>query len=57
MQSDEHKIVIHPDKMPAGEHVWRINAPTTTEVAIVIVGYQFQPEILSFIGKTINWQK
>ncbi|XP_075211190.1 uncharacterized protein LOC142318500 [Lycorma delicatula] len=43
MPSDTHKIVIYADKTPAGEHVRRYNAPTIDEVAIVIVGDQFQP--------------
>lgn len=42
MPSDTHKIVIHADKTPAGEHVRRFNAPTIDEVEIVIVGAQFQ---------------
>ena len=41
MPSDTHKIAIHADKSPAGEHVRRFNSPD--EVAIVIVGDQFQP--------------
>ncbi|GFT70200.1 uncharacterized protein NPIL_38011, partial [Nephila pilipes] len=43
MPSDTHKIIIHADRMPAGEHVRRFNAPTVDEVAIIIVGDQFQP--------------
>ncbi|GFW74315.1 ATP-dependent DNA helicase [Trichonephila clavipes] len=43
MPSDTHKIVIHADKTPVGEHVRRYNAPTINEVAIVMVGDQFQP--------------
>ena len=43
MPSDTHKIVIHADKTPAGEHERRYNAPTVDEVAIFIVGDQFQP--------------
>lgn len=43
MPSDAHKIVIHADKTPAGQHVRRFNAPTIDEVAIVIVEDQFQP--------------
>ena len=43
MPSHTHKIVIHAGKTPAGEHVRRFNAPTIDEVAIVIVGDQFQP--------------
>ncbi|GFW26455.1 uncharacterized protein TNCV_1163921 [Trichonephila clavipes] len=37
MPSDTHKIVIRADKMPAGEHVRRFNAPTVDEVAIIIL--------------------
>ncbi|GFY73494.1 helitron_like_N domain-containing protein [Trichonephila inaurata madagascariensis] len=43
MPSETHKIVIHADKTPVGEHVRRYNAPTINEVAIVMVGDQFQP--------------
>ncbi|VDM94379.1 unnamed protein product, partial [Onchocerca ochengi] len=43
MPSDTHKIVIHVDKTPAGEHVRRFNAPTIDEVAIVITRDQFDP--------------
>ncbi|GFS97549.1 helitron_like_N domain-containing protein [Nephila pilipes] len=42
MPSDTHKIVIQADRMPAGEHVRRFNAPTVDQVAIIIVGAQFQ---------------
>jgi hypothetical protein len=27
LQSDNHAIVINPDKTPAGEHIRRFNAP------------------------------
>ena len=42
MPSNTRKIVIHADKTPAEEHVWRYNAPTKDEVAIVMVGDKFQ---------------
>lgn len=42
MPSDDHRIVIRADKTPFGEHERRFNAPTIDEVAIVIVGDQFQ---------------
>lgn len=42
MPSDNHKIVIRADKTPIGEHSRRFNAPTIEDVAIVIVGEQFQ---------------
>lgn len=41
MPSDDHRIVIRADKTPVGEHARRFNAPTMDEVAIVIVGDQF----------------
>lgn len=43
MPSDNHKIVIKADKTPVGQHSRRFNAPTMKEVAIVIVGDQFEP--------------
>lgn len=42
MPTDNHKIVIRADKTPSGEHARRFNAPTIDEVAIVIVGDEFQ---------------
>ncbi|XP_041448583.1 uncharacterized protein LOC111068967 isoform X2 [Drosophila obscura] len=41
MPSDDHKIVIRADKTPVGEHARRLNAQTVDEVAIFIVGEQF----------------
>ncbi|GFT28586.1 uncharacterized protein NPIL_197901 [Nephila pilipes] len=43
MPSDTHKIVIHADRTPAGEHVRRFNAPNVDEVVIILIGDQFQP--------------
>ena len=43
MPTDTHKIVIYPDKTPAGEYVRRYNAPTTNKVAMVMFGDQFLP--------------
>ncbi|XP_022826359.1 uncharacterized protein LOC111356290 [Spodoptera litura] len=42
MPTDNHKIVIRADRTPFGEHARRFNAPTIDEVAIVILGDQFQ---------------
>jgi hypothetical protein len=42
MPSDTHKIVIRADKTPTGEHVRRFNVPTIDDVAILMVGDQFQ---------------
>lgn len=42
MPSDDHKIVIRADRRPVGEHERRFNAPLNNEVAVVIVGDEFQ---------------
>lgn len=42
MPADDYAIVIKADKTPAGQHQRRYNAPTIDEVAIVIVGEQFE---------------
>jgi hypothetical protein len=34
----EYNIIIHADKTPAGEHERRFNAPTTSEVAVILAG-------------------
>lgn len=38
MHSDDHMIVIRPEKRPAGTHARQYNAPTVDEVAVLIVG-------------------
>ncbi|MGD0510892.1 MAG: flagellar filament capping protein FliD, partial [Candidatus Micrarchaeaceae archaeon] len=43
MTNNDLKVVIRADKTPAGEHERRFNVPTTNEVAILIVGNEFQP--------------
>ncbi|KYO37758.1 hypothetical protein Y1Q_0022044 [Alligator mississippiensis] len=35
-----YKVVIHADKTAAGEHERHFNAPTTSEVAVVLAGEQ-----------------
>lgn len=42
MPSDNYKIVIRADKALAGQHAGRFNAPTIDEVAIVVVGENFE---------------
>ncbi|KIH53763.1 hypothetical protein ANCDUO_16097, partial [Ancylostoma duodenale] len=41
MPTDEYKVVIRADKRPMGEHERRFNAPTVNEVAVVMVGEDF----------------
>ncbi|GFT79050.1 helitron_like_N domain-containing protein [Nephila pilipes] len=38
LESDNHAIVINPDKTPAGEHIRRFNAPVADNVAGIMVG-------------------
>ncbi|GFT98206.1 ATP-dependent DNA helicase [Nephila pilipes] len=38
LESDNHAIVINPDKTPAGEHIRRFNAPVGDNVAGIMVG-------------------
>ncbi|XP_044575246.1 uncharacterized protein LOC123259048 [Cotesia glomerata] len=38
LESDNHAIVINPDKTPAGEHICRFNAPVADDVAGIMVG-------------------
>ncbi|XP_067129653.1 uncharacterized protein [Centruroides vittatus] len=41
MPADDYVVVIRADKTPAGQHERQYNAPTIDEVAIVIVGEEF----------------
>lgn len=38
LQSDNHAIVIYPDKTPAGEHIHRFSAPFIDEITGIMVG-------------------
>lgn len=57
MPSDNHKIVIRADKTPFGEHARRFNAPTIDEVAIVIVGNQFESRDIVLHRRTEQLQR
>ncbi|KAE9522517.1 hypothetical protein AGLY_017082 [Aphis glycines] len=37
----DYKLVIHSNKVPNGEHRGRYNASSTSEVAVIIIGQQF----------------
>lgn len=39
----EYKIVMRADRKPVGEHERCFNAPTTDEIAVIIVGNDYQP--------------
>ncbi|GFU39876.1 helitron_like_N domain-containing protein [Nephila pilipes] len=38
LESDNHAIVINPDKTPAGEHIRRFNTPVADDIAGIMVG-------------------
>ncbi|GFW51147.1 ATP-dependent DNA helicase [Trichonephila clavipes] len=42
MPADDYAVVIRADKRPVGQHESQFNAPTIDEVAIVIVGEEFE---------------
>ena len=43
MTLPERRVVIQPDRAPAGEHARRLNAPTVDEVAVLIAGETSHP--------------
>lgn len=57
MVSDNHKVVIRPDKTPSGEHARRFNAPALDEDAIVIVGEQFNKRDIVLHRRNNNLQR
>ncbi|GBP88778.1 hypothetical protein EVAR_100700_1 [Eumeta japonica] len=42
LSADDYAVVIRADKRPVGQHERQFNAPTKDEVAIVIVGEEFE---------------
>lgn len=42
MPSDDYQIVIRADKTPYGQHDRRFNAPTINDIAIVMLGLEFE---------------
>lgn len=57
MTSDEYAIVIRPDKVPPGQHARRFNAPTMQEVAIVIVGDEFNSRDIVLRRRDLGLQR
>ncbi|XP_025412655.1 uncharacterized protein LOC112685099 [Sipha flava] len=56
LRNDNYQIVIKADKVPAGEHAGRFNAPTVDEVAVIMVGDPVNNRDLKIIpfAMTIN---
>lgn len=57
MPSDNHKIVIRADKVPGGQHPRRFNAPTMDEVAVVIVGDEFNSRDIVLHRRNMQLQR
>lgn len=57
MPSDEYAIVIRADKTPPGQHVRRFNAPTMDDVAIVIVGDEFNSRDIVLRRRNMQLQR
>lgn len=57
MPSDQYSIVIHADKTPPGQHARRFNAPTMEEVAIVIVGDEFNSRDIVLRRRDLGLQR
>lgn len=57
MPSDEYAIVIRADKTPPGEHARRFNAPTMDEVAIVIIGDEFNSRDIVLRRRNMQLQR
>ncbi|KAJ8884032.1 hypothetical protein PR048_015889 [Dryococelus australis] len=49
-------VVIHTNKVPAGEHLGCYNAPSMSEVAVVIAGQQFDKRDIVLRSRNDNLQ-
>ncbi|GFT79695.1 putative DNA helicase [Trichonephila clavipes] len=52
MPADDYAVVIRADKRPVGQHERQFNAPTIDEVAIVIVGEEFESRDIKRVSET-----
>ncbi|UYV78243.1 hypothetical protein LAZ67_16000653 [Cordylochernes scorpioides] len=57
MPTDDYVVVIRADKTPAGQHERRFNAPTIDEVAILIVGEEFNSRDIVIHRRDDNVQR
>ncbi|UYV73327.1 hypothetical protein LAZ67_10002739 [Cordylochernes scorpioides] len=57
MPTDDYVVVIRADKTPAGQHERRFNAPTIDEVAILIVGEEFNSRDIVIHRRDDNLQR
>lgn len=57
MPADDYRVVVRADKTPVGQHGRRYNAPTIDEVAIVIVGEDFNSRDIILHRRNGNVQR
>ncbi|GFV20705.1 lipocln_cytosolic_FA-bd_dom domain-containing protein [Trichonephila clavipes] len=57
MPADDYAVVILADKRPVGQHERQFNAPTIDEVAIVIVGEEFESCDIIFIAEVVTFSE
>ncbi|XP_059221537.1 uncharacterized protein LOC131996104 [Stomoxys calcitrans] len=57
VDTPDYNVVIHANKVPVGEHRGRYNAPSTSEVAVVIAGQQFDKRDIVLRSRDDNLQK
>lgn len=57
LDTPDFNVVIHANKVPVGEHRGRYNAPSTSEVAVVITGQQFDKRDIVLRSRDDNLQK
>lgn len=53
-EGQDFKVVIRADRKPTTEHKGRYNTPTTSEVALVIVGQEFEKRDIIFHSRDPN---
>ncbi|XP_045456894.1 uncharacterized protein LOC123666920 [Melitaea cinxia] len=53
----DYNVVIHASRVPDGEHRGRYNAPSTSEVAVVIAGQQFDKRDIVLRSRDENLHK
>lgn len=54
MPTDDHSIIIHADKRPTGTHERQYNAPTVSEISVVVVGENLESRDIVIKRRTEN---
>lgn len=57
MPTNDYKVIIRADNTPNGEHERRFNAPTVADVAIVMVGIEFEGRDIIIDKRNVGLQR